>query len=159
MKIGLDTNILVYATSPQGDPRKHAIAMRVVEQAGETGQGVLALQALTEFYAVITRRAGTKSAKAAVHVQTWSDTFPVVSPEILDVVSAMQLHRDHQIAFWDAMLLSTYQRAGVKVLLSEDFQDGRMFGELRILNPFAVDAGSGGGPLGLHEDSAAWRHK
>jgi predicted nucleic acid-binding protein len=34
------------------------------------------------------------------------------------------------------MLWATVQQAGCRVLLSEDFQDGRKLGKVKFLNPF-----------------------
>lgn len=156
MKAGIDTNILIYAVSPR-DPVKHAIALRIMDQAGQPGRGILTLQALTEFYAVATRKAYTSAAGAMCYVQIWSDVFPVTPGDAIDFSTAMHLHRDHHIPFWDAMLIATYQRAGASVLVTEDFQDGRLFGTLRVVNPFAADAGPMTGLLGLHEDAPSWR--
>ncbi|MGE4062588.1 MAG: hypothetical protein AB7E79_04395 [Rhodospirillaceae bacterium] len=71
----------------------------------------------------------------------------------------MNMHQHHQLPFWDAMLIATYQRAGVSIYFSEDYQDGRRFDALRVVNPFATDADSLGGPFGLHENSTAWRSR
>ncbi|MBM3569408.1 MAG: PIN domain-containing protein [Alphaproteobacteria bacterium] len=38
---------------------------------------------------------------------------------------------------FDGLLLATVERAGCRVLLSEDMADGRKFGAVTILNPFA----------------------
>ena len=43
---------------------------------------------------------------------------------------------DHGRSFWDAMLWATAARAGVAAILSEDFQDGRVLGGVRFVNPF-----------------------
>ena len=42
------------------------------------------------------------------------------------------------MAFWDAMLWATARRAGVGVLVSEDFQDGQTIEGVRIVNPFTA---------------------
>jgi hypothetical protein len=42
----------------------------------------------------------------------------------------------HQLAFWDAMLWASVQRAGTRHLLSEDFQDGIRIGTGRIRKSF-----------------------
>lgn len=41
-----------------------------------------------------------------------------------------------QLSYWDALILAAAERSGALYLLSEDFQAGRQYGEVRILNPF-----------------------
>jgi predicted nucleic acid-binding protein len=43
----------------------------------------------------------------------------------------------HHLAFWDAMLWASAQRAGMRHLLSEDFQDGFELERVVFVNPFA----------------------
>jgi predicted nucleic acid-binding protein len=40
------------------------------------------------------------------------------------------------MSFWDALLWATADRIGVRHLLTEDFQDGRMLGGVTFVNPF-----------------------
>jgi predicted nucleic acid-binding protein len=42
----------------------------------------------------------------------------------------------HRLAFWDATLWASAQRAGVRHLLSEDFQDGFELQDVTFINPF-----------------------
>jgi predicted nucleic acid-binding protein len=44
--------------------------------------------------------------------------------------------RAHRLAFWDAMLWASAQRAGVRHMLTEDFQDGFALQEVTFINPF-----------------------
>lgn len=156
MRVGLDTNILIYAARPQ-EARKYAIALRIIERASLPGRGILTLQALTEFYAAATRKAHSTPTQATAYVHAWSTSMPVVPATASDFDTAMLTHRDHNIAFWDALMIATYQSAGASVLFSEDMQDGRVIGTLRIVNPFAENVGPVESLVGLHEDPAAWR--
>ena len=60
-----------------------------------------------------------------------SATFP-------DLATAMRGVREHGLSFWDALLWATVRRAGVELLITEDFQDRRTIEGVRILNPFAA---------------------
>lgn len=53
-----------------------------------------------------------------------------------DLAHAMRAVGEHGLSFWDALLWATVRRAGVQLLLSEDFQDGRNIEGVRIVNPF-----------------------
>jgi predicted nucleic acid-binding protein len=39
---------------------------------------------------------------------------------------------------WDCVVCAASARAGAKVLLTEDMQDGRILDGLRLINPFAA---------------------
>jgi predicted nucleic acid-binding protein len=41
-----------------------------------------------------------------------------------------------QVSYWDRLILAAAERAGCKRLLSEDFQSGRLYGSVRVVNPF-----------------------
>jgi predicted nucleic acid-binding protein len=41
------------------------------------------------------------------------------------------------MSFWDAAVIEAARARGCSRLLSEDLQDGREFGRVRIENPFA----------------------
>jgi predicted nucleic acid-binding protein len=53
-----------------------------------------------------------------------------------DLFMALESVRVHRIAFWDAMLWASAQRAGVNYLLTEDFQDGFVLRGVTFVNPF-----------------------
>jgi predicted nucleic acid-binding protein len=38
--------------------------------------------------------------------------------------------------FWDALILATASREGCTILYSEDFQHGRAYGTVKVVNPF-----------------------
>ncbi len=48
----------------------------------------------------------------------------------------MRLKEEASFSFWDAMIVETAKAAGATRLLTEDLQDGRVLGTLRIENPF-----------------------
>ncbi|WP_448204621.1 PIN domain-containing protein [Azospirillum sp. sgz302134] len=136
MLAGIDTNILLYAADNAGDQRKHARAVELLDRISAAGRGKLPLQALTEFYAVAIRKERVQPERAAVYVDIWADVFPVKEAMFADAVDAIRVQRTHGIAFWDAMMWSVARRAGARLLLSEDFQDGRDLEGVRFLNPF-----------------------
>lgn len=52
------------------------------------------------------------------------------------MVGAMQLRDTESFALWDALLVGAARARGVTGLLSEDMQDGRVVGALRLESPF-----------------------
>lgn len=134
--IAVDTNILLYAADNAGDSGKHHVAVDLLNRLAITGRGILALQALSEFYVVAVRKYRVLPEQAAVYVDAWSDVFPVHGVVLADVSDAMRVHREHNIAFWDGMIWSVARRAGARFLLSEDLQDGRTLEGVLFVNPF-----------------------
>jgi len=41
-----------------------------------------------------------------------------------------------QLSYWDGLILASAERLGCSLLLSEDFQTGRNFEGVRVINPF-----------------------
>jgi predicted nucleic acid-binding protein len=62
--------------------------------------------------------------------------FDVAAPEVGDILAAIDLHRLHELPFWDALILRTAQQAGCRILFSENFQEAREFDSVRVVNPF-----------------------
>jgi predicted nucleic acid-binding protein len=133
----LDTNVLVYAAARGGDDRKHVAAAKLVRDLAESGRGLLPLQVLSEFYAVAVRKGTVAPAAAEAFVVLLGEMFPVQEALLADVQDAIRVHREHGISFWDGMLWSVTRRAGARILLSEDFQDGRDLEGVRFVDPFA----------------------
>src|SRR5688572_24837674 len=106
MLVGFDTNILLYAVDSTGDVDKHESALALLDRASAVGRGLLPLQALSEFYAVAVRKLRAEPGQASSYVEVWSDVFPVHPAGLADVADAMRVHRQHGIAFWDAMMWS-----------------------------------------------------
>jgi predicted nucleic acid-binding protein len=40
------------------------------------------------------------------------------------------------LSWWDALIVAAAQAADCRFLLSEDLQEGQVFGKLKVLNPF-----------------------
>jgi predicted nucleic acid-binding protein len=135
--ISFDTNILVYAADKTSGER-HTIAASLIERSIRQGSCVQTLQSLAEFFAVITRKANIAPDIAATFVRGWQAVVPVEASIPADLDEAMQAVHEHHIAFWDGLLWATARRIGVRVLISEDFQDGRILNGVRFIDPFAA---------------------
>lgn len=136
-RITLDTNILVYAVD-QGAGPKHQQALAVVESVLRR-DCLLALQSLSEFYFTVTRKGKVSGPIARNQVENWQKLFTVVVPRPDTINRAMAGVETHQLGFWDAMLWATARDGGATLLLSEDFQHGRVLDGVRIVNPFISD--------------------
>ncbi len=134
MRLTFDTNILVYAADPSA-AHKHSLAIDLTDRAAGA-DCVIMLQSLGEFFNVATGKVGLDPKEAESLVDDWRSTFPVYPASEGCLTGAIEAVRRHRLSFWDAMLWATARDAGCKMLLSEDFQDGREIGGVRFVNPF-----------------------
>jgi predicted nucleic acid-binding protein len=104
------------------------------------GTGALSTQVLQEFYAVATRKLKPPMARAEARqiVADYSE-WCVVDTDPLLIVSASDLEERHTLSFWDALIVEAALRADAETLVSEDLQDGRVFVNLTVRNPFGRD--------------------
>jgi len=129
-----DTNVLVYADD-KAAPAKQRRALELVAEHRRAGTGVVSLQVLQEYFVTVTRKLQVDARIARRKVELLAE-FDVVSPELADILAAIDLHRLHGLSFWDALVVRSAKQAGCSVLLTEDFQHGREMEGFRIVNPF-----------------------
>lgn len=135
--ISFDSNILVYAADREAGER-HGAAVDLLERSIRHGNCIQTLQSFCEFFNVVTRKSGIEPGAAAAFVDGWRSVMLVEAATPADLDEAMRAVEVYRIGFWDAMLWATARRAGVRILFSEDLQDGRTIEGVRILNPFAA---------------------
>jgi predicted nucleic acid-binding protein len=135
-----DTNILIYADDTSA-PVKQRRALELVAEHRRAGTGVVSMQVLQEYFVTATRKLGVEVRVTRRKVELLAE-FDVAVPDIGDILAAIDLHRLHQLSFWDALVLRSAKQAGCSVLLSEDFQASREIDGVRIVNPFVTLAGS-----------------
>jgi predicted nucleic acid-binding protein len=129
-----DTNVLIYADDKDA-PAKQRKALDLIVEHRRTRSGVVSLQVLQEYFVTVTRKLRVDAAIARRKVELLSE-FDVASPEVGDILAAIDLHRLHGFSFWDALILRAAKQAGCSVLFSEDMQDTREIDGVRIVNPF-----------------------
>lgn len=134
-RFSLDTNVLVYALDTAAG-NKHALAAEVVDRAVERDCH-LTLQALSEFYAAVTRKGIVPKAEAARQVEDWLLLFPTLAPTPTAVRTALAHAIAGRASYWDALLVATAGEGGCAIVLSEDMADGGRLGAVGIINPFA----------------------
>ena len=134
MRLTLDANILVYAAQ-RGDHR-HGPAVRIVRRA-VGADCVQTLQSYGECFNVLRRKRGFESSAAHEILREYRELLSSVAAAIPDdLEEAMRAHAVHGLPFWDAMLWATAKRAGCRLILSEDFQDGRNLEGVLFADPF-----------------------
>lgn len=132
--IFVDTNVLLYSFDSR-DPVKRAQARNWLEYLWRTGAGRMSWQVLHEFYANAVRKLGVPAPEAREAVAVFSKWRP--GGMNLSVVERGWYWMDRaQLSYWDSLILASAERLGCSLLLSEDFQTGRSFEGVRVINPF-----------------------
>ena len=135
----LDTNLLVYAIDSAAGAR-HDVAGHIIQHAVRVDCW-LTLQAVSEFYAAVTRKGIVPPPDAAAQAADWLDLFPCAAASEAAVRLALADAAVGRASYWDALLVATAGEAGCRVILTEDLADGADLGGVRIHNPFSASGG------------------
>ena len=137
-RVFLDTNVLVYLFDADA-PAKQRLVQNLLSNRELRMQLILSTQVLQEFYVSVTRKlAAPLDPDAAFQAVQDLAAFPIVQIDPPLILLAIQRGRKAKVSFWDALILEAALAAGATLLYSEDFQDGAVFGRLRIANPFKL---------------------
>jgi predicted nucleic acid-binding protein len=132
----VDANVLVYAEDRDaGD--KHLIARDLVAELWRTGDGVLSIQVLQEFFVNVTRKLPRplRPGEALAIVEQYL-TWRVVENTGDLLLAGIRLASDLKVSFWDALVIQAARTARCDRLLTEDLNHGQRIGDLTIVNPF-----------------------
>ena len=129
-----DTNVLIYADD-KAAPATQRRALDLIAEHRRARTGVVSLQVLQEYFVTVTRKLHLDPRIARRKVELIAE-FDVASPEVADILAAIDLHRLHGVSFWDALVLRAAKQTGCSILLSEDMQGNREIDGVQIVNPF-----------------------
>lgn len=141
-KIFIDTNILIYAFD-SSEQEKQIIAQNLLNKDGISGKIALSTQVLQEFFVIATRKLKNPLSidDASKTIQFFS-VYPLVQINPKLILKAIERHQKESFSFWDALIVEAALQAKCKILLSEDMQNERQIGKLKILNPFDSSFGN-----------------
>lgn len=144
----VDANVLVYAYDPR-DPKKKRAAEYLLGEGVRYGRLVLAHQTLLEFVAATTRplkddpqREGSggrpllSRQDAYREVEEMLQQFVILYPNEGVVRAAMRGAATYGLPWVDAHLWGYAEHYGLTEIYSEDFEHDRLYGEVRVVNPF-----------------------
>ena len=137
----VDTNILVYRHDPR-DRRKQRLATQILRDGVESNSLRVAHQAVIEFYAAVTRplrgsRPLLDTVEATRETEEILLLFDVLYPTGELIHTALRGAAAYQMSWFDALMWAYAETNGLDEILSEDFQSGRLYGRVRVTNPFA----------------------
>lgn len=142
----IDTNVLVYRFDARY-PEKQAIATEALRRGIEDDSLRLPHQAIVEFVAAVTRVKASDGLPlllpedARREAEEFLSQFDVLYPTDALVRTALRGAAAYRLSWFDAHLWAYAEHYGLGEILSEDFQDGRLYGSVRVRNPFLRGAG------------------
>lgn len=136
----LDSNVLVYAIDPAA-PSKQERAQEVLKVLEASGNGILSVQVLGEFFRVVTQKIPQKvlPSVAVRAIQAWVNSWPILPTSVAAFEDAASIALNYRLQIWDAVICASAKINGIQVLLSEDMQNGQLIEGVRIINPFHPD--------------------
>lgn len=131
----LDTNVLIYACD-KSEPERQQKALNLIARVTD---GVLLWQVACEFIAASRKlqAQGFTPPEAWERLVDFRQLFRLVVPSPAVLPLAQDLHLEHNVSFWDALMVAACLDEGVATLYSEDIPSRKEFGALQIVNPFA----------------------
>lgn len=136
----VDTNILVYRCDPR-EPRKRETARKLLRDGIVHNSLQIPHQALLEFVSVVTR-VGPDGRSILPREEAWRQAedfmaeIPVLYPNAQVVRTALRGMAAYQLPWFDAHLWAYAEHYGLPEILTEDFEHGRLYGSVRVRNPF-----------------------
>ena len=135
-KIFLDTNFLVYLqNNNELDKQKHCRAL--IQHLATQSTIVLSTQVIQEFYVVMTRKMGVEPVLVKGLLQLLRQ-FEIVTVDFDSITNAIDFSIIHQLSFWDALIISSAQKANCSTVITEDLNSGQVVAGIKIVNPFTL---------------------
>ncbi len=133
----VDTNVLVYRQDGS-DPTKQSRADDWIAYLARLRAARISFQVLQGLYATLTRK--LKPAFDAEEAQGIVRDLAVWRPAVVDLAILEQgwlLQQRHSLSWWDTLIVAAAQSCACSALLTEDLQHGQIFGQVRVIDPFA----------------------
>lgn len=136
----IDTNVLVYRFDARF-PEKQVRATRLLRQGIARDSVRLAHQSVLEFFAAVTRRLSGREpllsgTDARRETEELLSQFTVLYPNDAVLRLAIRATAAYQLSWFDAHMWAYAEHYGLAELVSEDFQHDRLYGTVRVVNPF-----------------------
>jgi len=131
-----DTNVLLYARDA-GEPRKQPRAAAWLELLWQQQLGRTSVQVLSEYYVNVTR----KLDPGLPAEEAWADVTALLTwrPQPVDdtlMLLGREIEHRHHLSWWESLVVGAAQLQGCATLLTEDLEDGGLYGGVTVGNPF-----------------------
>ena len=142
----VDTNVLVYCFDPCS-PAKQVTASNLLYRGLEEQSLVLPHQAILEFVSATIRPRSDLSGESLLapevayrEAEGLMRHFPVIYPDQDILNMALRGVSIYCLSWFDAHLWAYAEVNGLPEILSEDFEHGRHYGHVRVVDPFLIAA-------------------
>ena len=130
----LDTNILVYSVDGK-DPVKQGIARKILIEALVSREYLISAQVLNEFSNIALLKLKMSIQEVCRFVEIFGQ-INVVSIDRSWTDKALSLKEKFGTQFFDSLLLVAAEENGCDTILTEDLNDGQMYGLVKAVDPF-----------------------
>ena len=135
MKAFFDTNILIYAFDDT-QPVKQALAATLMRSLWDRVEPIcISTQVAIEFYNAVRLQKVVEQNLAAYEAAL--SNMRCLPTTMQTVQDAWTLFRAHKLSWFHALIVQSALDAKCSHLFTEDMQNGRKFGGLEVVNPFA----------------------
>jgi predicted nucleic acid-binding protein len=135
----VDTNVLVYRFDNRF-PDKRKMATDILRRGIVEDSVRLPHQAVLEFVAAVTRpirgQVILKQPDALREAEEFLKQFTVLYPNEAILRTALRGCAAYQLSWFDAHLWAYAEHYGLPEILTEDLQHDRLYGTVRVVNPF-----------------------
>lgn len=137
----VDTNVFVYARDA-GEPVKQPRAAAWLERLWRERLGRTSVQVLSEYYVTVTR----KLDPGLPADDAWDDVTALFTwrPQPIDealMQSGREIEKRYRLSWWDSLVVGAAQLQGCALLLTEDLQDGGVYGGVTVRSPYTLALG------------------
>jgi len=134
----VDTNVFLYARDAS-EPAKQPRAAAWLEHLWREQSGRTSVQVLSEYYVNLTR----KLSPGLAPEEAWEDVQGLLTwhPQPVDdalLRRGREIELRYRLSWWDCLVVGAAQLQGCIVLLTEDLQDGAVYGGVTVRSPFTV---------------------
>ena len=137
----VDASVLLHARDTR-DPLKQLRAAEWLERLWQLRSGRTSMQALMEFYVTATQKL-TPRVPADLAWDEMTRYFAWSPQETNDALlrRAREIERRYHLAWWDCTVVAAALMQDCLVLLSDELQEGAVFGPLAVRSPFSAVIG------------------
>lgn len=139
----VDTNVLLYWRDAR-NPAKQARAADWLTHLWREQTGRTSTQVLSEYYVNVTR----KLEPGLPPDDAWDDVHALLAwdPQAIDsplLERGRSVGRRYGLSWWDSLVVAAAQVQGCSLLLTEDLQDGAVYGGVTARSPFTLSLAEG----------------
>jgi predicted nucleic acid-binding protein len=133
----LDTNVFVYSFDAKAEV-KAGRARELIENASDTGKGIVSFQVVQEFFNVALRRFSQPMTTSEAEEYLTTVFRPLLAIHSSPVLygEALRLAARYRFGWYDSLIVAAALEGKCRILYSEDLQHGRDLEGLKIENPF-----------------------